>query len=135
MTRRFRPRLWPTLVALPVLGVLLGLGFWQVERGAWKHRLIAERTAALPQPPRELPRAADALQGLDFTRVRVRGTFDHARELHVLAPPRQARTGYEILTPLQVEGAERWVLVDRGFVPTDKKDPRSRAAGQVAGVV
>ena len=48
--RGFRPRLWPTLLTVPALLVLLGLGTWQVQRLHWKEALIAERQAGLAAP-------------------------------------------------------------------------------------
>ena len=36
----FRPFLWLTLFSIPALLVLLALGFWQLDRLAWKTALI-----------------------------------------------------------------------------------------------
>ena len=44
---------WPTVAALAALGVLLGLGTWQLERKRWKEDLlakIADRVASDPRP-------------------------------------------------------------------------------------
>ena len=48
---RFRPFLWLTIVSLPALLVLVGLGSWQLQRLQWKNDLIASfesRAAAAP---------------------------------------------------------------------------------------
>ena len=48
---RFRPFLWLTIVSLPTLLVLVGLGSWQLQRLQWKNDLIASfesRAAAAP---------------------------------------------------------------------------------------
>ena len=48
--RRFRPTLWPTLATLIVFPVLLGLGWWQLERADFKQaqeaRVAAEDARA-----------------------------------------------------------------------------------------
>ena len=44
---RLRLLLWPTIVAVPGVVLLAGLGTWQVERLKWKAALIAEREARL----------------------------------------------------------------------------------------
>ena len=36
----FRPFLWLTIFSLPALLVLLALGFWQLDRLAWKTALM-----------------------------------------------------------------------------------------------
>ena len=43
MLHRFREAglMWPTLLALPALAFLLGLGGWQMQRKAWKDGLAA----------------------------------------------------------------------------------------------
>ena len=49
--------IWPTLLAIPAIAVLIGLGIWQLERRTWKHDLIARagerpgmEAVALPEP-------------------------------------------------------------------------------------
>lgn len=133
-----------TILTVAALAVLLALGTWQVRRLAWKEALIArvdERIHAAPQP---LP-AADTWPALkaeeiEYRPVTVTGRFDHAHELRVfmaLAEPRgrYGGQGWFILTPLQLAGSDRWVLVNRGFVPQDRGDPASRPEGQVSGEV
>ena len=52
-TTRSSRLLWPSLFALVMFIVLIGLGTWQLERKTWKEGLIAalaERTSAEPMP-------------------------------------------------------------------------------------
>lgn len=137
----------PGLVALAVLGVLIGLGTWQLTRLAWKEALIAQvdtraRGQAVPLPPRTawpaMSQAAD-----EYRHVAVTGTFDHGREAylyHVAGdsrrpdPTRPRGQGYFVITPLVgADGAT--ILVNRGFVPADRRLPASRAEGQMTGPV
>jgi surfeit locus 1 family protein len=131
---KFRSIFWPSFFALGAFIVLLGLGTWQVERLFWKQRLIAERQAAVAAPPIDLPRTREAARGLEFHRVRVTGTFRHDRELYLGATDDDGHPGYHVVTPLELgDGAA--VLIDRGFIPEARKDPASRAAGELAGEV
>ncbi|HWG80143.1 MAG TPA: SURF1 family protein [Stellaceae bacterium] len=133
MTRR-RSLLWPSVFAAGAFLALLGLGTWQVERLFWKEGLIAERHAAVTAPPSALPRSLAAAKALDYHRVRVSGRFANDHELYLGATSRDGRPGYQVITPLRLaDGAT--VLVNRGFIPQDRKAPDSRAAGELAGDV
>ncbi|HEX2526114.1 MAG TPA: SURF1 family protein, partial [Geminicoccus sp.] len=74
--RRFRPRLVPTLVTLPVLAVLVSLGTWQVERLHWKTDLLQTMSERMEAAPVDL-RDVDALDpaAAAWTRVRAEGRF------------------------------------------------------------
>ncbi len=125
---------WPSLFAAGALLVLLALGTWQVERLSWKERLIAERQAAVAAPPTGLPASLAAAQGLEYHHVRVTGTFLNDRELYLGATSEEGRPGYQVITPLRLADGGI-VLVNRGFVPQDRRAPESRAAGELGGEV
>lgn len=130
---RFRPRLWPSLAALATLIVLVSLGTWQVERLRWKESLIAERTAHLAQPAELLPAQAD-WPAWEFRRVEVHGTFRHDLEQLFGARGHGGQVGHHLLTPLlRSDGTA--LLVDRGWVPSNRSHPAARREGQVDGPV
>ena len=130
----FRPQFWPTVIAIPVFVTLLGLGTWQVFRLAEKEAVNTFRSERAAAPPADLAGNPAELAALEFRRLRVRGVFDHARELYVYGRSQRGNDGYYILTPLMREGAPP-VLVNRGWVPRDRKDPVRRAESQPAGPV
>jgi surfeit locus 1 family protein len=121
------------LAALAFVG-FVGLGTWQIERRTWKLDLIARvtervRAEPVPAPARpDWPRltAADA-----YRHVRVTGTFLNDRETLVQAVTERG-PGFWVLTPLALQERET-VLINRGFVPADRRDPASRAAGRITG--
>jgi surfeit locus 1 family protein len=118
------------------LAVLLALGTWQVERLQWKQSLlamIAERMAAPPVPLADVLASGGPIADQEYRRVQVAGTFRHESERHFFATFKGA-TGYEIMTPLLLDDGS-YVFVDRGFVPYERKDPATRAEGQVDGRV
>jgi surfeit locus 1 family protein len=112
--RRFRPRLWPTLISLSALGVLLALGVWQLERLEWKTALIAAREAALAAPAVELP--AVLTPDLDFRRVRVHGRLLNEQAQRFRLRTHNGEPGYEALTPLRLDTGGV-ILVNRGWRP------------------
>ena len=66
-----------------------------------------------------------------YRHVRLSGTFLHAQETPVQAVTEEG-AGFWVLTPLR-RPDDSLVLVNRGFVPGDRKDPATRPDGQVAG--
>jgi surfeit locus 1 family protein len=132
MIRRFRPAFWPTVISVPALIVLLALGTWQMNRLAWKEGLIrafAERVnaeALTTAPP------VGALDDLEYRRVRLSGRYLNDQEMFLAGRTFNGRGGWAILTPFRSdEGA--LVIVDRGWVPLDRKDPRTRQQSLIEG--
>jgi surfeit locus 1 family protein len=130
----FRPTLWPTVFTVPVMLVMIGLSIWQVQRLHWKEGLIADRTARTTAEPVPLPPPGTDLAPFEFRRVAVTGSFDHAHEFYLAARSQNGNIGYWIVTPLKTDAGET-VLIERGWVPENKKLPETRAQGQVAGTV
>src|SRR4051812_39421954 len=130
----FRPTLWPTVFSLPAFIVLLGLGTWQVERLHWKEGLIAARQAGVHAAPGALPATLEAARPLEFHPVRVAGELLNERELYLAATSERGTIGKQVFTPLRLDDGGV-VLVNRGFVPDERKDPAKRAEGLLAGPI
>ncbi len=132
--RRFHFSWALTLSCLVVLGVLIALGTWQVERMQDKRAMIADRAQRLAAPPLNLPGVIPIPDALEFRRVQAQGRFLHDHELYLGNRLRNGQAGYHVVTPLlRADGSA--VMVDRGWVPLDRKLPESRAAGQFDGQV
>ena len=115
------------------LAVLVGLGTWQVQRLAWKEALLATIDERIHADPLPLDDVASRYPEIEYVPVTATGRFDHAAERHVFTTW-EGESGYDVFTPLLL-GENRAVLVNRGFVPFDRKDPATRADGQVGGEV
>ncbi|WP_245409794.1 SURF1 family protein [Pararhizobium haloflavum] len=124
------------VAVLTVLAMLIALGTWQVQRLAWKEALlerIAERIAA---PPLSLAQAEAqwAQQGeIEYVPVEVSGRFDHDGEQHFLAT-HQGQSGWYVYTPLELRDG-RALIVNRGFIPYDRKEPATREWEEPEGIV
>lgn len=140
-------RTWRSLLipAILMFAVLIGLGTWQLQRKAWKEGLIAALTAQLAAPSIALPAAPTWPQldenALQYHRVSFTAQLDNANEALVYAIPsafrpdvQEAGPGYWVFTPARLTDGSV-VIVNRGFVPEGRQDPKSRAQGEVAGPV
>lgn len=133
-----RPMSWFLgIIWVICVAALLALGIWQLERRVWKldlidrvaHRIHAE-AVAIPEPASwpAVNRGDD-----EYRRVTVSGRFLHDRETLV-----QALTvdgpGFWVVTPLEIAGGKT-VLVNRGFVPAERREPTTRGEGNPPGLV
>jgi surfeit locus 1 family protein len=130
----FRPRLAPTLFTIPVLLMCVALGVWQLQRLEWKRGLIAERDTAAAASPVPVPRSLAEARALEFHPVTDDGVFLHDKEIYLNAIGPRGDAGFHVLTPLR-QADSRIVFVNRGFVPVERRDPATRAAGQSTGPV
>jgi surfeit locus 1 family protein len=123
------------------IAILLGLGFWQLERRVWKEELIARIEARTKAPAVPIPSEGDwknaSAERDEYRRVTARGAFRNDREVQVYTvvseqKGRVAGPGYWVMTPLELNSGGT-VIVNRGFVPLDRRNPDTRSPGQVAG--
>jgi surfeit locus 1 family protein len=131
---RFRPRLLPTLIAVPAVLVLVALGTWQLERLEWKTNLIATRTARTAAPAIELPLPGEPVGDVAFYRSSATGLFLHDREMRLGPRTFRGAPGYQIITPMRLARGG-FLLVNRGWVPFERADPQTRPQGQLSGTV
>lgn len=138
MTAAKRPALAALLTAAALaFGGFVALGVWQLERRDWKHALIerveqrAHAAPVAPPGPDEWPQVSVARD--EYRRVRIAGTWLHDAEALVQAST-ELGAGWWVLTPLrQADGTT--VLVNRGFVPPQRRDRSTRASGNPPGEV
>jgi surfeit locus 1 family protein len=132
---KLRPALGPTLFTIPTLILCLGLSLWQMERREWKRGIldrIAENQAATPVSLDELVKGDPLVH--EYGRAKLSGTFMNDREFYLAARSLKDDVGIQVITPVKTDDG-RIVLFDRGFVPSPKKDPKTRPQGQIEGHV
>lgn len=132
---KLRPLRWPTIIMLPIVVLSLSLAMWQMERRAWKRDIldrIATNQAAAPLSLDALL-AGDPLR-FEYGRVKVSGTFLHDKEFYLAARSLKSKVGMQVVTPLRAENGAI-VLIERGWIPSDRKEPDKRAEGQLTGKV
>lgn len=127
-----------TRIVVVILAAILfagfcGLGYWQVERRAWKLDLIERVDArvhgdALAAPARDdwkdVSRARD-----EYRKVSVTGTYRNDLETQVYTATDYG-AGYWVMTPLMRDDGTI-IMINRGFVPTERRAPDTRPDGMV----
>ena len=134
------------LLVIPVAS--FGLGTWQIYRLQWKKGKIRElesRTQAEPVPLPDDILNEGKISEMNYRNVLVKGHFDHTKEIYIGPRPLnkagqhsggggllsgRSQSGYQIVTPFVLDNGHR-ILVNRGWVPKNKKDPSSRLEGQI----
>lgn len=124
----------PSLMTLVALAVLLGLGFWQLNRLQWKSDIIAiiEQQMTLPASP--LPAGNVNVDDWRYRKAQVTGRFHHDKEIHMYAASSVGKPGYLIITPLERSDGS-FVFFNRGWAPLENRKPETRLQGQIEGQV
>ncbi|MDR9808124.1 SURF1 family protein [Rhizobium hidalgonense] len=120
------------ILVLIALSILISLGTWQVERLHWKEGLLADiaaRQAAAPVPLAEIEAMAASGGDIEYRKVTATGRYINNKERHFFATW-QGQTGFYVYTPLELADG-RTLLVNRGFVPYENKEPEMRMQGQL----
>jgi surfeit locus 1 family protein len=140
---RRRGVLEPTVFTLAGVAFLIGLGIWQLDRKTWKENLVLTVNTRIARAPQDLPPRASwqrLLQdGNDYTRVTFPAEFLDGQEALVYTPgsafrPDVQGAGYWVFAPARLAGGSI-VLINRGFVPMERKDPATRSEGTPHGSI
>ncbi len=117
----------PCLAAGLAFAVLLGLGFWQLDRKTWKEGLITAMNARLAEAPEELPPPAiwpSLTPGnAEFRRVKLHADFLPVPDTYAYVAGSAVRNdikepGYFVFRPAKLPNG-KIVVVNRGYVPLD----------------
>jgi len=134
----------PGLFTIVGLAILISLGVWQLERKQWKESLIASLERQMQAPPVPLPPSSQwhdlTRDNSEFRRVRLRAEFIPD------APPAYLYTGasalradvkqpgYFVFAPARLADG-RIVVINRGYVPLDRKDDKAVGTTEVTGFI
>lgn len=127
--RSFRPKLWTSLLALVMLGILIALGTWQARRYQEATATIAayaeqHDVKAAVRSIGEVPGDGNdntRLHALHFRRGALTGTLEPEAAQLLTARYMLGRRGYGVMMPMRVEGGPLpRILVHLGWVPEDK---------------
>ncbi len=120
-----------TLLVFFAAAVMIRLGFWQLDRLDQKRAYMVASLAEIEANPLSVRGDEISLdaQTLRYRRAVVSGTYDFEREILLKSQLYLDQPGFHVLTPFLIEGSDRAVLIDRGWI-----DPTTYEQTGLAGV-
>jgi surfeit locus 1 family protein len=121
---------WVTLV-----WILSELGGWQLRRAAEKQQLMDAYQARISLDPvswTQLEKNGES--DARYRRVRIRGQFDGLRQFLLDNQVQHRQAGYHVLTPFLIENTDRYILVNRGWIPQGASRERLPALSEPQGI-
>jgi surfeit locus 1 family protein len=118
-----------TLLVIAAVGVMVRLGFWQLDRLAERReansRILAQVNAENLDLNKDLP-LDEELNSMEYRPVIVTGIYDSAQEVLLRNQVHGNQLGYAVITPLQLDGKKESVMVQRGWIPPEQSSPELR---------
>jgi len=108
-----------SILAAIMAVTMIRLGIWQLDRLKQRRLLNSQVLSETSQPVLILDQESvlEDLAGMEYRKVQVRGTYDPTQEVALGNQAYQGKYGVHLLTPLKIEHTDRYILVDRGWVP------------------
>ena len=113
---QFQFRWIPFIATCLLMAVFLRLGWWQWSKGLEVEAQVTLRDQRSATNPLLLGAQAVNPQEVDGVSVVVRGQFDASQQFFLDNQQYQGRPGVHVITPLQIEGTQVRVLINRGWV-------------------
>jgi len=103
-------------LTLFLVALFSALGVWQYQRAQQKRQLIAAFESRHGKQSVVFNDLFKKDQDSRFYSIQLKGQFDNQHQLFLDNKTHESRVGYEVYTPFQVQGSNKVILVDRGWV-------------------
>lgn len=123
-TLQFHPRPIPTLLLLLLLPPLFfSLGFWQLDRAEQRRNLANTMETRHKLPPLPLSEQQVNPEEIEFRTLSASGQFIPAGQRLIANRKHLGKPGFHVITPLRLQGSNRYLLVNRGWVAAVNNRP------------
>jgi surfeit locus 1 family protein len=107
----------PTLVFLCLLSLLLSLGTWQLNRAEEKRDFLLQQAQSQTVETLRLSTAIENnAETLRYRKLEVVGHYDVQHQFLIDNQISEGKVGYFVLTPFMLQGENKAVLVNRGWI-------------------
>ena len=113
---QFHFRWIPFIATCLLMALFLRLGWWQWSKGVDVETQVGLRDQRAAVNPLLLGAQAVSAQEVDGIDVVARGHFDPTHQFFLDNQQHQGRPGVHVITPLQIDGTQTRVLINRGWV-------------------
>lgn len=101
------------------IAVFCSLGIWQWHRYHDKQRLLKTYEERLHQLPKPFEFLSGNMRDFQFQLVVVQGEWMNTFSIFI-QHLYKGQEGFEVITPLRVIDSQKWLLIDRGWIPKAK---------------
>jgi len=106
----------PTIAALLVFALTMRLGFWQLDRAHQRESLDSQLSALKASTPIALGDVPVTSAALEFHSLEATGEWQPQHRVFLDNQIFRGRPGFHVFMPLKLEGSNRHVLVNRGWI-------------------
>lgn len=126
-----------TILVIAAVGVNIRLGMWQLDR--LEQRRIFNARVIVQQDEPILTLTSDSINNdlfaMEYRAVEVTGEYMHGQEVALSNQVWNGLLGVHLLTPMKISDTETFVLVDRGWIPSDDYSPDKWNKYQLPGQI
>jgi len=115
--RQFKPQIWSTFAMLIGVAMLMGLGYWQLQRAEQKRVILEEYAQRANNKPLSWSDLNEFKSTMQYQQVELAGFYGNKQQFLLDNKFHQHRMGYHVITPFYSPTRDRVILVDRGWVP------------------
>jgi surfeit locus 1 family protein len=99
----------------------MSLGFWQLYRAEEKRMLLNTEAQNVMIPGLHLTATSEIKVDRDrYKKIEVSGQYEDAHQYLLDNQISSGKAGYLVLTPLRIEGTNKAVLINRGWIPLNQ---------------
>lgn len=126
-------KILPHVIVFILFIFLAFLGTWQVERRQWKEELLQKVDTNINAPAIPIEGFKN-LASDEFRKMHVSGEFIFDKEFLLLNKTHNGKLGQQVFTPFKTTDGQI-ILVDRGWIPTDKETSKPQGQQEITGVI
>lgn len=114
---QFIPRLWAVVVTLVLTSVFIRLGVWQLERANEKRTFQNQQEVLMKKGNVNINKLSSLQDVFEYQNAEVAGKYLSDKVILLDNKPYNGVHGYHVITPFKVKNTEKYILVNRGWIP------------------
>lgn len=118
---QFRPALIPTLMVVFLVPAFMALGQWQLERAQQKRNLASQLDTRRKLPQLKLDPKGVNFEEVEFRTLSVTGRLSTDKQVLIENRKHRGKNGYHVMTPMQIDGSDQYLLINRGWVASQSQ--------------